>query len=170
MGFVVIRNCFAALVFLAGTGASAQGVEPWGEAGGWDILVDRSTGNGCLAEKTFEDGTLVQIGTVPASEGGFFAAYNAEWTSIESGAIGVVNFDFGDARFAGEVVGKIYNDLPGGYAYFDNPNFVSEFAKRRTVKVSGESDRVIEVSLTGTTKAIEAVFACQDEQPEPSSD
>lgn len=161
---------FATLAFLAGAGAHAQGVEPWGEAGGWNILVDRSTGNGCLAEKSFEDGTLVQIGVVPSSEGGYFAAYNAEWTNIENGATGVVNFDFGDARFAGEVVGQIHNDLPGGYAYFDNPNFVSEFAKRRAVKVFGENDRMIEINLTGTKKAIEAVLKCQDEQPEPSSD
>jgi len=165
-----MREILVALVLVTGTVASAQGHAVWGEAGGWRILVDPSTGNGCLAERAFEDGTLVQIGTDPSREGGFFAAYNADWTNIEDGAPGVVNFDFGDARFAGDVLGKIYNTLPGGYAFFDNPSFVAEFAKRRSVKVSGESGRIIEINLTGTAKAIETVLKCQGEQPDPSAD
>ncbi len=158
-----------AIMCFVGVSASASDLETWGEMGAWEILVDAAVGNGCLAQRVFEDGTLVQIGAEPARNGGFFAAYNAEWSDIENGATGVVNFDFGDARFAGDVVGKIDQDLPGGYAFFDNPNFVTEFGKRQSVKISGESSRLVEIDLTGSKRAIEAVLACQEEQPEPTS-
>ncbi len=152
-----------------GISVSASDLETWGEIGVWEILVDAAVGNGCLAQRIFEDGTLVQIGAEPARNGGFFAAYNAEWSDIKDGAIGIVNIDFGDARFAGDVVGKINQNLPGGYAFFDNPSFVTEFGERQSVMISGETGRLIEIDLTGSKRAIEAVLDCQKEQPEPVS-
>ena len=88
-------------------------------------------------------------------------AYNGATGTLET---------VGAARFAGEVVGRLSNTLPGGYAFFDNPNFVKEFAKRNTVRVWGEREDVIEISLAGTAKAINAVLACQKEQPKAVSE
>jgi len=158
-----------AIMCIVGVSASASELTSWEEIGTWEVLVDPAVGNGCLAQRVFDDGTLVQIGAEPARNGGFFAAYNAEWSDIKDGATGIVNFDFGDARFAGDVVGRINQNLPGGYAFFDNPNFVTEFGKRQSVKVTGESGRLVEIDLTGSKRAIEAVLACQKEQPEPAS-
>ena len=159
----------AVIVCIVGTSAAADELATWGESGKWQILIDPAAGNGCLAQRSFEDGTLVQIGAEPARSGGFFAAYNADWSDIEDGAVGVVNFDFGDAKFAGEATGRVAQDLPGGYAFFDNPNFVTEFGKRQTVKISGKSGREVEIDLTGSMKALGSVQACQKEQPEPAS-
>lgn len=149
-----------------GTPALAKDVLTWGEAGGWAILVDPAAGNGCMMEKHFENGTLVHIGAVPNRRGGFFAAYNPEWTDIEDGAIGTVKFDFPDVRFSGEVVGVAKDGLFGGYAFFDNPNVPMEFAARNKMTIFGQSGRVVELKLTGTMKAIKAVKACQAEQSE----
>jgi len=159
-------KAIAALAIAAGTAASAEEISTWGEAGGWAILIDPKVGNGCLMEKHFEDGTLVQIGAVPNREGGFFAAYNPEWTDIEDGATGTVKFDFPDIVFAGEVVGVARDDVFGGYAFFDNPNVPMEFAKRNQMTVIGSSGRTVEISLAGTAKAIQAVKACQAKQLE----
>jgi hypothetical protein len=57
------------------------------------------------------------------------------------------------------------DNLPGGYAFLDNPNFVEEFAKRNSVKFSGESGVWVEISLSGTRQAIAALQRCQKEQP-----
>ncbi|MCP4385863.1 MAG: hypothetical protein GY798_31375 [Hyphomicrobiales bacterium] len=146
--------------------AVAADLVPWGSAGDWEILIDPAVGNGCLAQKAFEDGTVVQIGANPARKGGFLAAYNAAWTDIEEGATGSVTMEFPEAAFAGEVVGVMSNGLPGGYAFFDNPNFTDEFTRRTSVVVTGESGRSIEIDLGGTTKAVESVRTCQAEQPE----
>lgn len=157
---------FLTCTFAATTAALADDILTWGEAQGWAILVDPAVGNGCFMEKHFEDGTLVHIGAVPNRKGGFFAAYNPEWVDIEDGATGTVKFDFPDVRFSGEVVGVAKDGLFGGYAFFDNPNVPMEFAARRKMTIFGESGRVVELELTGTMKAIEAVKACQAEQPD----
>ena len=159
-------TAIAALAITAGTAAIAEEYSTWGEAGGWTILVDPDTGNGCLMQKHFDDGTLVQIGIVPTRKGGFFAAYNPEWTDIEDGATGTVKFDFPDIRFSGEVVVVANEEHFGGYAFFDNPKVPLEFAKRNKMTIIGELGRTIEISLAGTAKAIQAVKACQAEQPE----
>ncbi|PYG25502.1 hypothetical protein C8N36_1314 [Pelagimonas varians] len=173
---IPMKNLSSVLLFIFSASAlSAQSYEQWGEAGDWKILVNVDEGNGCLAQKTFEDGTLVQMGAEPLRAGGFFAAYNAAWVNIEDGAEGTVNFDFGDARFAGDAMGKFMEDTPGGYAFFDNPAFLDEFVKRKNVVISGDGGNEVTIDLSGTTKAVAALRACQKEQPdidseEPASD
>ncbi len=164
-----MRYAILASLLVATGSAYAMGMEQWGEAGDWKILIDPEKGNGCLAWKQFDNGLIVEIGAAPDQAGGFFAAYNPEWNTIEDGATGVVSFNFGDAEFAGDAVGVIKNGVPGGYAFFDNPEFVTEFGKRHNVVVSGESGNEFELDLSGSTKAIEAVQACQAEQPEPTT-
>ncbi len=145
----------------------AAGMERWGESGDWTILIDPEKGNGCLAWKPFENDMTVEIGAAPNQAGGFFAAFNPAWVQIEDGATGIVKFDFGDAKFEGEAVGVFKNGVPGGYAFFDNPAFLTEFGKRQSVTIIGESGAEVELDLSGSAKAIEAVLTCQAEQPEP---
>ena len=158
------------MAVFAGGSLHAIGMEQWGEAGDWKILIDPDKGNGCLAWKQFESGLIVEIGAAPDQAGGFFAAYNPDWKQIEDGGTGIVKFDFEDARFEGDAVGVVKNGVPGGYAFFDNPEFVTEFGKRNSVVVSGESGAEFEVDLAGTTKAIAAVQSCQAEQPEAATE
>ncbi len=163
----MIKWALSAAFVLSGSFAFAAGMEQWGESGDWKILIDPEKGNGCLAWKPFENDMTVEIGAAPKQGGGFFAAYNPAWVQIEDGATGIVKFDFGDAKFEGEAVGVFKNGVPGGYAYFDNPAFVGEFGKRQSVTIIGESGTEVELDLSGSAKAIEAVLACQAEQPQP---
>ncbi|WP_299354312.1 hypothetical protein [uncultured Shimia sp.] len=153
---------FIALMFAGAT--SAAELSPFGVLGDWEIKVDPSNGNGCLMERKLSSGTRVQIGVVPDKEGAFFAAYNPSWTSIEEGQTGQLLFDFGDSRFQGEVVGVKKDDIPGGYAFFNNPNFVSEFGLRFDVTLKGENGTTETIDLTGSKVALDAVKACQDSQ------
>ena len=150
-------------VVLAGS-VSAQELVPHGTSGVWAVLVNPTNGNGCLMERQLDSGTLVQIGVVPDKNGAFFAAYNASWSTIEVGATGQVLLDFGDSRFQGEVVGATHKDLPGGYAFFNNPEFASEFGRRFDVTIVGESGATEVVDLTGSKAALDAVRSCQDQQ------
>lgn len=160
------KIAIAAFAIAIGPSAYAQDLVAWGTSGDWAILVDPATGNGCLMEKRFEDGTLVQFGAVPNRKGGFVAAYNPDWTDIEDGAMGTVKFEFPKIRFAGDVLGVARDGRFGGYAFFDNPNVTLEFARNFDMKIIGELGRKIEVNLTGTSNAINAVKACQEKQPE----
>ncbi len=151
------------LTFCALAGAACAGsLQDYGTSGEWAIKVDPGNGSGCLMERSFESGTLVQVGIVPDAAGAFFAAYNETWTHIVEGDTGNLLFDFGDTRFQGEVVGAMYDGVPGGYAFFNNPEFVSEFGKRLSVTLHGADGGTEKVDLTGSKRAIEAVKECQD--------
>lgn len=138
----------------------------WAELSPWTIAVSSDDASKCYATRTLEGGSVVQIGTEPSLEGGFFAIYNSAWTHVEDGYEGEIEFDFGVSRFGGDVVGRIENGLPGGYAYFNNPEFVKEFSRRQTVNIKGKRGAEFELDLTGTSKAVRAVLACQDAQPD----
>lgn len=137
----------------------------WGDSGAWAILVDPDVGNGCYMENSFDDGTLVQVGFVPNRDGGFVALYNAAWSNIEEGVVGKVQFDFGKSLFGGDYVGVVKADLFGGYAFFNNPEFVSELGRRDDVAIKGDKGETIDISLKGTARAINAVRKCHAEQP-----
>jgi len=164
-------NAAISLASIAGVLASSPAIQAqgthtkWGEIAPWVIMVDPEVGNGCYMENTFEDGTTVQVGFVPDRNGGFFAAYNAAWTNVEDGAIGTVEFDFEKSLFRGEYVGVAKDDKFGGYAFFNNPEFIKEFGKRNTVAIKGDKGNALDISLKGTTKAINAVRNCDAEQP-----
>lgn len=153
-GFMLVFSIWA-------VGALAETHQDFGTAGDWAIKVNPDNGNGCYMQKTFEGGTLVQVGVVPDRKGAFFATYNKAWSDVVEGEIGSLLFDFGDARFQGEVLGDYLEGIPGGYAFFNNPEFVSEFGRRLSVTISGDSGGSEAIDLTGSSRAIETVKACQ---------
>ena len=165
------RICLALVAATAlGAPASGQDSETWGVSGDWEILVDPETGNGCLMQKRLDDGLVLQFGAEPLRKGGFVAAYSPDWTFIEEGSTGTVRFEFPDVIFEGEVVAEVRDGIPGGRAFFDNPNLPFEFAKRRSMTIVGQRVGRIEIKLDGTFLAIQAVRACQKEQVMPSAD
>lgn len=157
----ILRVAFCLVLPVAGY---AQPVSEYGRVGNWTVKIDPENGNGCFMERTYDSGTLVQIGVVPDREGAFFAAYNAAWRPNSASEVSTVLFDFGDSRFQGEVVAAVHDDLPGGYAFFDNPEFANEFAKRTTVRVEGASGKTEDLDLSGSHNGLEAVRKCQVEQ------
>lgn len=142
----------------------------WQEAGQWVVRVNADKEMRCYASRTVDGGSEVQIGTEPALNGGFFAIYNPAWTHIDESTTAQVEFDFGVSKFRGSAEGRILNGIPGGYAFFNNPAFVQEFARRQTVTITGDGGAEFELDLTGTSLAVRAVLACQDAQPDPSED
>jgi len=144
--------------------AIAQSHSQFGTSGEWAIKINPINGNGCYMEKQFDSGSLVQIGAVPDKDGAFFAIYNAAFEGVVDGEVGSVLLDFGDSRFQGEVVGAFFDGLPGGYAFFDNPEFASEFGKRTSVRVQGKSEEFEEIDLSGSMKGLQVIQTCQEEQ------
>ncbi|PSL15094.1 hypothetical protein [Shimia abyssi] len=159
----MIRIGFAVLMSFAGV-AVAQPVSDWGDAGVWAIKVDAGNGNGCFMQRDFESGTVVRLGYVPDKKGAFLLAVNADWEQIEEGQEGSVIFDFGDSRFQGAAVGIVQDGLPGGYAFFNNPEFTSEFARRPNVKIIGGNGGEEQISLSGSSAALGQLDLCQAEQ------
>ncbi len=158
-----------AILILTAAPLAASNARVWQTVGEWTIRIGSDDASRCFASRVMDERSEVQIGTEPTLDGGYFAIYNASWDHIEDGAQGLVEFDFGTSRFGGDSFGKIENDVPGGYAFFNNPAFIQEFARRQTVTIIGKSGAEFVLDLTGTSSAIRGVLACQDERPEPDA-
>ena len=167
--FGPVKGFFATLLVLAGAPSFAEGASVWEVLGDWTIRINSEDESRCFASRVLEDGSEVQIGTEPTLDGGYFAVYNPDWTGIEDGKTGFVEFDFGSSRYGGESVGRIEDGIPGGYAFFDNPAFVQDFARKQSVKIIGDGGAEFNMDLTGTSGAVRAVLACQDDQPAPEA-
>ena len=152
------------VLFLIAGGAIAEPALDWGSSGDWDIKVDPAVGHGCYMQRLYESGTRVRIGYVPNEQGAFFSAVNPDWPEVEEGAESSVIFDFGDSRFQGAVVGIVEDGMPGGYAFFNNPEFASEFGRRYSVTIQGEGGGSEDVDLSGSSAGLAALKKCQGEQ------
>ena len=153
-------GCFC----LMASSVVAGPAQDWGMSGDWAIKVDSSADNGCFMERGFPSGTIVRVGFVPNREGAFFAAFNQKWFGIKVDETKTVIFDFDVSRFGGEVLGISENGIPGGYAFFNNPEFTSEIGRRLSVTIIGESGDSEEIDLAGSQRAIIALRECQGEQ------
>jgi len=162
-------NVTAPLVVLALFAAplAAEPLQPWGTSGDWAIMVDPDVGHGCLMEKLFDADTRVRFGGVPSEKGAFVSAMNKSWADIDVGSKGTVKLIFDDSRFAGDVDFVEDGEWKGFYAFFNNPEFVTDLAQRKTMKAIISEGLEFEVSLAGTSKAVEALENCQNEQPQP---
>lgn len=148
--------CFA-------TSAVAQ-VSDWGTSGDWHIRIDAETANGCFIEKDFDSGIRLAFGFLPAQQGGFISALSADWTQLTPGETGLVKFFTSEEKFAGEVEMIERDGLRGGQAFFNNPAFTVELAKRRSLRVVGPEGGAFEVDLTGSARAIAEMERCQAAQ------
>ncbi|GAA6180530.1 hypothetical protein NBRC116594_19680 [Shimia sp. NS0008-38b] len=158
------RNCaVCASIALAGTALAAQELEPWGTAGGWDVLIDPTLGDGCLIQAEYSDGSLVRIGFDRNAGSGYITAFNDAWGSIDEGAIYPILFDLDGDEYEGEAEGIYLYDVPGADIYFDNPDFLFDIAAKYTMTLYNSEGLVMQIDLGGTMVGLEAALECQDE-------
>jgi hypothetical protein len=148
---------------LAGV-AMAQDLVPYGEAGGYAVVVDPTLGNGCLLTSEFEDGSTVRIGFDRTAEKGYIATFNEAWGDIVDGQEYPVTFMLDDQQYDGTATGIHLSEVPGALIYFDSVDFLNDLASRSTLSLSAEGEEVMVIDLTGTDEAIGMTIACQEEQ------
>lgn len=144
--------------------AMAQDPIPYGEAGGWEVLIDPSLGNGCFLISEFEDGSVVRIGFDRTAGNGYVIAFNEGWGDIVEGQEYPVSFMLDDQQYDGTAMGMSLSGLPGAMITFDNVDFLADLAMRQTMSLSNEGGEVMVIDLTGSAAAIEQTIACQEEQ------
>ena len=141
-----------------------ESISDWGSSGDWRVRINAAAGNGCFIEKDFDDGIQMRFGFLPAQEGGFISATSEAWTDLTAGQTGIVKFFTSEEKFAGEVEMIEQGARRGGQAFFNNPAFLIEVAKRNSLRVVGPSGREFEIALKGSAKAITEMERCQAEQ------
>ena len=145
-------------------GAPADQHALWNESGSWTVFVNASVGNGCFIERQTEDNTQIRLGYLPERLGGFFSVANPDWSELEPGVTQEIALFFDGATFSGETEFFEEGGYFGGFSFFNNPNFLTDFAKRKKLTIVGpEGDKTI-VDLTGTSRAINAMNTCQEAQ------
>ena len=154
---------FMAAATLAAPMANAQSLEQWGTAGGWDVMIDPSLGDGCLIQAAYQDGSVVRIGLDRNQGNGYVTVFNESWGDIEEGVSYPILFALDGAEYDADAVGIYLNGVPGADIAFDNPDFLFDLAKKYTMTVYNEVGEVMAIDLGGSYVGLEAVLECQDE-------
>jgi hypothetical protein len=149
--------------------AVSQPYEAMGEVGDWKVFFNEESG-GCFVERQTEDGVVMQMGTEAAmlsedgNNYGFIAVYVPVLTEIQPGETRPVRFQLGDTTYGGDAVGAARDGYFGGYAVANSRSFIDDVANLQTMTVNPDTDRSLEIDLTGTKAALEALRACQSEK------
>lgn len=141
----------------------AQELQYWGEAGGWDVMIDPSLGNGCLIQTTNNDGSVVRIGFDRNQGNAYVTAFNTAWEGIEEGETYPIAFDLDGQEYDGEATGIYLNDVPGADIAFSNSDFLFDLAQKYTMTLYNEHGEVMAIDLQGSYVGFEATVACQKE-------
>ncbi len=157
LGVVAVSALFAGA-------ALAQDLVPYGEAGGFEVLVDTTIGNGCFLTSEFDDGSTVRIGLDPTVEQGYVATFNEAWGDIVDGQEYPVSFLLDDQQYDGTATGIHLSEVPGAVIYFDSADFLNDLASRSTMTLLANGEEVMVIDLTGTDEALAMTLACQAEQ------
>lgn len=153
----------AIIALAAATGpAHAQSLEYWGAAGGWDVMVDPTLGNGCLIQAQYQDGSVVRIGFDLNAGSAYVTAFNEAWGDIDEGETYNISFALDDELYEGTARGIYLNDVPGADIYFENFEFLWDIAKRYTMTLFHEDRRVMAIDLEGSMVGLNAMAECQD--------
>ncbi len=143
--------------------AQAQQLELWGTAGGWEVLIDPSLGDGCLIQAEYNDGSVVRIGFDRLEGGAYVTVFNDAWGDIEEDAIYPISFSLDGQVYDGEAVGIYLENIPGADIAFTNADFLWDIAKRYTMTLYSEEGEVMSIDLDGSYVGLEAALECQDE-------
>lgn len=162
---MTLRLLLSALAFTVFTvPATAQNLVKWGEAGGWDVLVDPSVGNGCLIASEFEDGSVVRVGIDAEKDEGYVMAFNAAWGDIVEGETYPISFDLDGEEYEGEALGVWLDNTPGIEIAFDSEEFIMDLALKNTMTLSHDGEVVMAIDLSGSFAGLEQAIACQEAQ------
>lgn len=134
---------------------------PVAQAGAWGILQDPNHGNNCLTEATMADGTVVRVGFRKEGKEGMMSAFNAAWGEMKLGKNHPVEIKLGADSYAGKAEKRDLDTARGMDVFFDNPQFVSDFANAEEMTIWADGAELAKVGLAGSKEAIEALLACQ---------
>ncbi|WP_455873677.1 hypothetical protein [Rhizobium yanglingense] len=162
------RIAAAMIVGLLGSTAMDQvqaQMKKYGSAAGWDIVIRQDLGPGCLIAKRLNESTQIQMG-IDTTRGrrGYMALYTKADANVVSGEKRTVIFDVDGQKFSGEATGQQMEGFDGSFIWVNNPDFIYDLAKKKTLTITPAGRDPFAVSLAGTDAALKALRACQEAQ------
>ena len=152
-----------AIAALTVTGAAAQATyKKVGSEAGWDIYVNENT-NGCLMAKGVGTDNQIQMGVSKTTDlRGYMALYTKKGAEVSAGEKVSVLFDIDGQKFTGDATGVEMEGFDGAFVHFNNPDFIYDLAKKKSMTITPTGRDPIVVSLAGTDAAVKTLRACQD--------
>ncbi len=138
--------------------------EDWSTIGDWTILIDESAGRGCFMQKDFDNGIRIRIGYYPKRGGGFLSGLSKEWDHLEVGSTSIVKFIMDTEKFAGDAEVIEEGEWKGGFAFFNNPDFPTQLARRNSLEIIDPNGVRHTFGLSGTFRTLAQLEKCQSEQ------
>jgi len=150
------------LLLLPLASLAAEDVGHWSSVAGWDIKVDRTLGYGCFMVTEFEDNILFRIGFNRKNDTGYLIVYDNDWRSIELGKEYkiAIRFDNEDPWEA-PMYGRNVNGVVMLVTTFSDPDFLTQFMQKHTIKMFYDNSEIARLSLEGSYAAGEEMFECQ---------
>ena len=143
--------------------ARAEDSDRWGNVRGWDIMIDRTLGNGCFIFSEFRDGTAIRLGFDRTKGDSYLMVGNRDWDKIEDGAAYDIEIRMDRAApWTATATGVLMGSLPLLMARTDDVKFVAAFAKKNSIQVIYGGNTIAHLSLKGTFAAITEMLNCQD--------
>lgn len=156
-----------ALAFAALT-AAATAQEPlkkFGTEAGWDIFIKQDMGPGCLVSKKLNAEAQFLMGIdATATKRGYMALYTKADANVAAGEAVAVIFDVDGEKFSGNATGQQIDGMKGAYVWVNNPEFIYDLAKKKSLTITPTGGKQIVLPLTGTDAAFKSLRACQDAQ------
>ncbi len=155
-----------AIGVLTVTPALAQTATKYGEEAGWEILVKNEMGPGCLVSRSNPDGeTQVQMG-IDTRQGakGYMAIYTKAASKLKEGEKLSVTFEVDGEKFGGEATGQQIGEYQGAYVWVNNPEFIYDLAKKKSMRITVPGRNTLVLNLDGTNAAFKKLRECQDAQ------
>jgi hypothetical protein len=149
---------------LSASGASAAS-KKYGSEAGWDIFVNDQLGPGCVIARKLPAEAHVEMGIdATGTVRGYLAMYTKADAAVTAGEELSVIFDVDGEKFSGQATGQQIEGFRGAYVPVNNPDFIYDLAKKKTLTITPEGRDPIVISLTGTDAAFAALRACQESQ------
>ena len=167
-GMRTVLAAALALVTTTATTATADQAAVWKRGvAGWNILVDRSIGDGCFMTTTYRNGTALRVQFNPRKDMVQMIVGHADWRSIAKGQSYDMAVRFGGRpSWTGAARGLRLGTLPA--IIMDVPfererakRFIAEFRSMPEVRVFFRGGTIAHLSLTGAGPALTELYACQ---------
>lgn len=128
----------------------------WNVPGTWHI---GATDLGCYMATKSDRGTILLVGIDRQSAQGIVGVSDETWRSVERGRRYPLEMEFNDGTWwRGEAAGLGRGAL---YMTFDKPEFLVDFATKKSVTIWYAGQQMTRLPLTGSRAALEDLAQCE---------
>ena len=137
----------------------------WKSVGGWSVLMDPSTGNGCYVTIAYEKGTTLRLGfDFSRQQRGIYLAFgNGNWKSLEPGKDYPIEIQFDRNPVWNATAQAIdFGGVNFLSVFTTDVNFAEEFSRKLGMRATFNGREVAALALKGSALAVSEMLACQE--------